>query len=411
MANPVVLRVTKLTTIGSIHGSGQHTWRERQTANADPALRNLNHDWRDVKDAASLAAAVTKRIELATEMADNPVLCLEYLITAKHEAFTEGGGTVDHNKYFRDAVAFLEKRHGAANIVAVNIQRDESTPHLVVYAVPLVETEAKKRRRSVIVGTAPDGSKLRETREFAQAASVRLSAAHYQGTRGKLRGLQTDFADQVGAKHGLVRGIEKSGATHQTIREWYGKLDDVIQDDRLTIRKLVPIPEEPGFMVRGDKRKEMEAARAAAEKANKAARRHNKERMELIQHLSSRGLGAKNDQKRAEKAVEEAKNAENRVLAAEKKTVEMRLAYRSEANKVLGLKAELTQANDAIAELEKRVEGSGIELKSRADQVEALSIERQKLIKELIIQAPVRARELGFIEPEPSESRSYRPGM
>lgn len=408
MARPVVIRTTKLTTVSSIRLSGKHTWREIETKNAVPARTPLNRDWRPIHGSAALVDAVAERVALATEKAEKPVLCIEYMISAHNEAFTDGGGEVDANAYFRDALAFIEERHGAANIVAVNIQRDEVAPHMVIYAVPLVEVAAKTRRRSVIVGTNPDGTKIRETREFAQAGCVRLSANHYQGQKEQLRQLQTDFAEKVGDKHGLVRGIKNSYAKHQTVKGWYGKVDNLADDPKLKRHASVPLPPEPGVLVRGDKRKEMEKAREEAIKANKAALRHNNEREKMLKYLATRGLGAAGDHKRAEKAVEEAKNAENRVLAAEKKTVEMRLAYRSETNKVLDLKAELTQANDAIEKLEKRVEGSDIELKSRANRVEALSMERQALIKELITQAPERARELGFIEPE---SRGYRPGM
>ena len=76
---------------------------------------------------------------------------------------------------------------------------------------------------TVITGTNEDGTKKRETLEFVQPPCVGLSAAHYQGTPTKLRALQTDFSASVGALHGLVRGIQNSRASHQTIKQWYGR--------------------------------------------------------------------------------------------------------------------------------------------------------------------------------------------
>jgi cell division septum initiation protein DivIVA len=36
--------------------------------------------------------------------------------------------------------------------------------------------------------------------------------------------MQTEFADAVGRRHGLERGIEGSRATHQKVRQWYGQI-------------------------------------------------------------------------------------------------------------------------------------------------------------------------------------------
>lgn len=88
--------------------------------------------------------------------AKSPVLCLEYLITARAEAFKEHSGETDALAYFRDALAFLEARHGSDKIVAVNVQNDESAPHLVAYVAPLVERPARTVRKSVFSGGRDD---------------------------------------------------------------------------------------------------------------------------------------------------------------------------------------------------------------------------------------------------------------
>ena len=38
-----IYRTAKLTTMGNIAASGQHTFRERKTPNADPTRTHLNH--------------------------------------------------------------------------------------------------------------------------------------------------------------------------------------------------------------------------------------------------------------------------------------------------------------------------------------------------------------------------------
>ena len=72
------------------------------------------------------------------------------------------------------------------------IHYDETSPHMTVYVVPMV------------------GGKLR--------------ASHFFDGREKLRTLQTDFAEQVGKPFGLERGIEGSGAKHQTVKQYYANL-------------------------------------------------------------------------------------------------------------------------------------------------------------------------------------------
>lgn len=226
MAFKTVIRVTKLGTVGNLKASGEHTWRERKTDNADPAKTHLNEDWRAVKSSAELVDAVQTRVAQAEQKSDTPVICIEYLITANKDAFKEGGGKVDSAEYFADSLKWLEAKHGKENIVAVNIQRDEQAPHMVAYVVPLVEVEAKTRKRSVVVGKDAEGKQIREVREYKDAPTVRLSAAEFLNGRQKLRDLQTDFSKDVGEKHGLERGIEGSKAKHQTIKQFYTQLND-----------------------------------------------------------------------------------------------------------------------------------------------------------------------------------------
>lgn len=223
---PAILRMTKLKTWSAVATSGGHTWRTLPVPHADPERAHLNEDWRAVTGPGALRAAIEQRLALITAAtAKSPVLCVEYLITARTEAFKEHGGDTDAPAYFRDALAFLESRHGAANIVAVNVQNDEAAPHLVVYAVPLVERPARTVRKSVFAGGRDENGKLkRVTKEIRRPAEVALSADHYNGTPAKLAALQTAFAEQVAAKHGLARGLELSAASHTTNKQHHEAL-------------------------------------------------------------------------------------------------------------------------------------------------------------------------------------------
>ncbi|WP_171496447.1 plasmid recombination protein, partial [Acinetobacter sp. TUM15372] len=72
------------------------------------------------------------------------------------------------------------------------IHRDETTPHLVAYVVP-IDLEGK------------------------------LNAREFLGGRSKLSKMQTDFDNEV--KHlGLERGLEGSKAEHTTIKDFYAEI-------------------------------------------------------------------------------------------------------------------------------------------------------------------------------------------
>lgn len=214
-----ILRAAKLTTWGNVAASAQHTWRERETPNADPSRLANNVNLRAVDNADALAERIRERIALAGKnVAPDPVLAIEYFIGRSPDA------DIDDDAYLRDALAWIEAQHGADNVVAATIHYDEQTPHMAVYVVPLVQTADRVRRRSVIAGTNPDGSKRRETREVIERGTCKLSAAHYLDGSKKLATMQTAFAEAVGSRYGLERGIEGSGARHERVQRAYGAI-------------------------------------------------------------------------------------------------------------------------------------------------------------------------------------------
>ena len=86
------------------------------------------------------------------------------------------------------------ERHGKENVVATSIHRDETTPHLVAYVVPI----------------DPQG---------------KLNAREFLGGRAKLSKMQTEFHSKV-KDLGLDRGLEGSKAEHKTIKEFYAELQE-----------------------------------------------------------------------------------------------------------------------------------------------------------------------------------------
>jgi len=185
MTGYCILRAEKLTSFGSIAGSAKHTFREIPTPNADASRTHLNRTF-GAQDAAAVRAAIEAR--LPVKRRKDAVLAIEYLVTASPEWF-KSAPAAQQNAYFAATVRWLEARHGKANVVCVNMQLDETSPHLVAYVVPLTK----------------DG---------------RLSAKDFLGGRKVLTQMQTEFAQLVGAPVGLQRGVEGSKATHTTAKQY-----------------------------------------------------------------------------------------------------------------------------------------------------------------------------------------------
>ena len=95
------------------------------------------------------------------------------------------------------SLQWLADKYGADRIVTASIHRDEATPHLSAFVVPLTQDK-------------------------------RLSAKEFIGSRDKMRADQTSYAGCV-ADLGLERGIEGSKATHQTIQQHYAAIQQGVK--------------------------------------------------------------------------------------------------------------------------------------------------------------------------------------
>ena len=181
-----ILRTEKLKTMGNIAASLSHTYRTRPTHNADPN-RTVNNE-HDLKTAGQVMDGIKNRLPEKTR--SNAVLCIEYLITMSPD--WSGLGTEKEADFFKRSVEWLKQRHGAENVISTSIHRDETTPHLVAYVVP-IDLKGK------------------------------LNAREFLGGRAKLSKMQTDFHDQV-KDLGLERGLEGSKARHTTIKDFYSEI-------------------------------------------------------------------------------------------------------------------------------------------------------------------------------------------
>lgn len=185
-----ILRCAKIKTLGNMGASLQHTFRERETPNADPARRIDNTVLVGGTDSAAVLDAW--RARASKKIRANAVHGLEYFIGGSPEAL-KAMNRDQQDAYFRDALDWLKTRHGAENILSAVIHRDETTPHMTVMTIPL------------------DGH-------------GKLNARALVGSRQQLSAMQTDFAKVVGQAHGLQRGLEGSKASHERVQRVYAHI-------------------------------------------------------------------------------------------------------------------------------------------------------------------------------------------
>lgn len=214
----VIIRHKKLKSVGHVQAAINHNDRTSKPLNADPEKEGLNEVFGGGMPTLSRTLAKVTRKSTAKD----PVVALEYIVTASPEAMQAPG--FDQEGYFRAAREYLDELLGAGNFVHGAVHMDESNPHIHLVYVPLVQTPASTRRRSVVVGKGADGSQIREVREFKVEPATVLNGKHFTGLEASRR-LQTEFAARVGVPFGLIRGVEKSGAHHTDIQSFYGGLE------------------------------------------------------------------------------------------------------------------------------------------------------------------------------------------
>lgn len=202
-----ILRTQKLKSPVAVQRSMKHALREQDTPNADPAKTPDNTHF----GAQTVADAIERfNARLPDKRRKDAVLCIEYLVTASPAEMASKSRS-QQDAYMKDALKWLEARHGAENVVYAGIHRDETTPHLYAYVVPR------------------DGEGL--------------NCRKWLGGSKALSEMQTEFAQTVGRPHGLERGIERSKARHVPIREYYARVNEPVPE----LKEFAELPEPKLF--------------------------------------------------------------------------------------------------------------------------------------------------------------------
>ena len=205
MPNYAIMRCKKIKSFGCGASSMQHNFRERKTDNADSERTPSNIH---LKAENTNQAMKSWREQLPEKYRKDAVMMVEYVMSASPEWMKNATGK-QKDEFFKCSMDWLKKKYGDKNIVVATVQKDESTPHLSAFVVPLTK-EGK------------------------------LSAKEFIGGRTKLRNDQSTYANDV-AHLGLTRGIEGSTAKHQRVKTHYAQINkSVDQAPKITNDELKP---------------------------------------------------------------------------------------------------------------------------------------------------------------------------
>lgn len=326
----VIFRIQKLKAAVSIRRSLKHAFREQDTPNADGAKADLNQH----VGAKSGNEAMKKiRQRWPEKRRKDAVLAIEHLLTASPEWF-EGKTQKEQNAFFSDSLKWLREKYGAENVVYAGVHRDEKTPHMYAYVVPLDESTG------------------------------RLNAKKWVGGSKALTQLQDEVA-AVAKPHGLERGARKSKARHKEVRTWYAE-QKVAETTARKAKKLELTAKDKLALVAGKTPKVIEQFNDQV-----------KAFQLVYQKMKNQLKGAESARERCELAISQAnektldaesiKRSHNRIVASER-TEKDKLLKRLEG--ALRKESELTEKLDDLISQKQHFEEENAQLLKELEQYE-----------------------------------------
>lgn len=181
--------------------------------NADESRVHLNRELvsRTVTDPSTgkaktltIQQAVNRRIEEAgiTKVRSNQNTCIEIIFSGSPETMC-AMSQEQVNAWANDTLAWAQSRWGYENVVSATLHCDEKTPHMHVIVVPIVQGQsrrsASKERMDAAMGV--------DTRKYKTDTTRNRLCANEVYTKPLLYGYHTSYAETVGEKYGLSRGV------------------------------------------------------------------------------------------------------------------------------------------------------------------------------------------------------------
>lgn len=241
-----VLRIEKFSKgdLGKIGAETERTARRHRNEDIDSERTPLNYYFKKSEGGLNAQWKQTMQGLNATFKETKKAVAFEGVIVTSDKAFFEERGYVpgeplplELQKFFADSYAFLKRQigyHGGdQNILSAVVHLDETTPHLQLYYIPVVDEGRKKVyakgadgkvlrnvKGSPVQAKDKDGKSLYERVLLEQPKICSSEFWEQRGAQISYGNLQDEFHEQVAWRYGLERGEVGSNKKHTTKYQW-----------------------------------------------------------------------------------------------------------------------------------------------------------------------------------------------
>ena len=241
-----VLRIEKFSKgdLGKIGAETERTAKRHRNEDIDKERTPLNYYFKKSDGGLIAQWKKTMRDFGATFKETKTAVAFEGVVITSDQTFFEERGYVpgeplprELQKFFADSYVFVLRQigyHGTdRNVLSAVVHQDETTPHLQLYYLPIVDEGRKK-----VYAKGADGKVLRNEKGSPVQAKDKNGKSIYKRTQLKQpklcssefweqRGAQTSFGNlqdefyqQVACYYGLERGEVGSSKKHTTKYQW-----------------------------------------------------------------------------------------------------------------------------------------------------------------------------------------------
>ena len=241
-----VLRIEKFSKgdLGKIGAETERTARHHRNEDIDSERTPLNYYFKKSEGGLNAQWKQTMQDLNATFKETKKAVAFEGVIVTSDKTFFEAHGYVpgeplplELQRFFADSYAFLKRQigyHGTdQNILSAAVHLDETTPHLQLYYIPVVDEGRKK-----VYAKGADGKVLRNAKGSPVQAKDKSGKSLYErvlleqpkicssefweqrGAQSSFGNLQDEFHEQVTRYYGLERGEVGSNKKHTTKYQW-----------------------------------------------------------------------------------------------------------------------------------------------------------------------------------------------
>ena len=241
-----VLRIEKFSKgdLGKIGAETERTAKHHRNEDIDSERTPLNYYFKKSKGGLNAQWKQTMKTLNATFKETKKAVAFEGVIVTSDKAFFETRGYVpgeplplELQKFFANSYAFLKRQigyHGSdRNILSAAVHLDETTPHLQLYYIPVVDEGRKKvyakgadgkvlrnEKGSPVQAKDKNGKSLYERTQLEQPKICSSEFWEQRGAQSSFGNLQDEFYQQVACYYGLERGEVGSSKKHTTKFQW-----------------------------------------------------------------------------------------------------------------------------------------------------------------------------------------------